>query len=98
MRGSTLASDSSNSASASAHCAAGKVTLFSPQASQRCHVSTVAIASEKPEFAEVLSRPPRSLWRDAWRRLISNRLANVGMAIVVFFLLLAIAIPIAFAY
>ncbi len=61
-------------------------------------MSTVAIASEQPEFAEVLSRPPRSLWRDAWRRLISNRLANVGIAIVVFFLILAVAVPVVFPY
>ncbi len=61
-------------------------------------MSSLAVASEKTEFAEVLSRAPRSLWRDAWRRLISNRLANVGMAIAVFFLFLAVFIPVAFPY
>ncbi len=61
-------------------------------------MSTIAIASDKNEFADVLSRPPRSLWRDAWRRLISNRLANLGMAIAVFFVFLAVAVPEAFPY
>ena len=51
----------------------------------------------KPE-AEVISRPPRSLWRDAWRRLIANRLARLGMAITLFFLLMAIFVPIVFPY
>jgi len=55
-------------------------------------VSSVVTATEG------LSRPPRSLWRDAWRRLIANRLARVGMAITIFFLLLAIAVPIVFPY
>jgi len=38
------------------------------------------------------------LWRDAWRRLIANQLARLGMAITLFFLLLAIAIPAVFPY
>jgi peptide/nickel transport system permease protein len=46
----------------------------------------------------VLARPPRSLWRDAWRRLIANRLARLGMAITIFFLLLAVAVPSVFPY
>ncbi len=61
-------------------------------------MSTIAVATEKPEFAEVLSRPPRSLWRDAWRRLISNRLANAGIVIAVFFVFLAVVVPVAFPY
>ncbi|MCI0476976.1 MAG: ABC transporter permease [Anaerolineales bacterium] len=53
---------------------------------------------ESPEIKQVLSRPPRSLWRDAWRRLISNRLARVGIAITVFFLFLTLVVPFAFPY
>lgn len=45
-----------------------------------------------------MTRPPRSLWRDAWHRLIANRLARLGIAIVVFFLFLATVIPFAFPY
>lgn len=51
-----------------------------------------------PESANVIARPPRSLWRDAWQRLIANRLARLGMAITLFFLLLAVFVPIIFPY
>ncbi|MCX6029202.1 MAG: ABC transporter permease [Chloroflexi bacterium] len=47
---------------------------------------------------EGLTRPPRSLWHDAWRRLVANRLARLGMAITVFFILLAVAVPVVFPY
>jgi len=53
---------------------------------------------DSPEIQQVLARPPRSLWRDAWRRLISNRLARGGMVIVIFFLFLTIVVPFAFPY
>jgi peptide/nickel transport system permease protein len=46
----------------------------------------------------VLSRPPRSLWRDAWRRLFANRLARLGMVIVIFFTSLAVFAPIVHPY
>jgi peptide/nickel transport system permease protein len=45
-----------------------------------------------------LTRPPRSLWRDAWRRLISSPLALLGTGISVFFMLLAVFAPIVFPY
>ncbi len=61
-------------------------------------MSTVALPSDRTEFADVLARPPRSLWRDAWRRLISNRLANLGLGIAIFFLILAVAVPAIFPY
>lgn len=51
-----------------------------------------------PESANVIARPPRSLWRDAWQRLIANRLARLGMVITLFFLLLAVFVPIIFPY
>ena len=47
---------------------------------------------------DFISRPPRSLWRDAYRRLISNRLARVGMVVTIFFLLMAVFVPIIFPY
>jgi peptide/nickel transport system permease protein len=56
---------------------------------------TPPLASEN---ADVIARPPRSLWRDAWRRLIVNRLARLGMAITLFFLLMAVFVPIVFPY
>ncbi len=61
-------------------------------------MSTVPLASNNLGFAQALTRPPRSLWRDAWHRLIANRLARLGIAIVIFFLLLALVVPFAFPY
>lgn len=61
-------------------------------------MSSALAATEEPATAGVLTRPPRSLWRDAWRRLIANRLARLGMAIAIFFLLLAIFVPVVFPY
>ena len=60
-------------------------------------MSNVSVANEN-QVAQVLARPPRSLWRDAWHRLLSNRLARLGMIIAIFFLLLAILVPYAFPY
>ncbi len=39
------------------------------------------------DLSEFALRPQRSLWRDAWRRLISSRTARLGMLIVGFFVL-----------
>jgi len=61
-------------------------------------VSSAPAATEGPATAGVLTRAPRSLWSDAWRRLIANRLARLGMAIAIFFLVLAIAVPVVFPY
>jgi peptide/nickel transport system permease protein len=47
---------------------------------------------------EGLTRPPRSLWRDAWQRLIANRLARLGMAITLLFLFMAAFVPVIFPY
>lgn len=55
-------------------------------------------AIDAPEIQQALARPPRSLWRDAWRRLLSNRLARVGMGIVIFFMFLTLVVPFAFPY
>jgi ABC-type dipeptide/oligopeptide/nickel transport system permease subunit len=40
--------------------------------------------------ALALSRPSRSLWADAWRRLLRNKAAVVGMVIIALFVLMAI--------
>jgi peptide/nickel transport system permease protein len=47
---------------------------------------------------DVIARPPRSLWRDAYSRLKANRLARVGMVVTIFFLLMAIFVPIIVPY
>jgi len=61
-------------------------------------VTSNAAASLETVTADVSARPPRSLWRDAYRRLISNRLARVGMVVTIFFLLMAVFVPIIFPY
>jgi|UniRef100_A0A7C3WWP4 ABC-type dipeptide/oligopeptide/nickel transport system permease subunit len=39
------------------------------------------------------SRKPRSLWRIAWKRLAKNKLALLGLGIVIFFVIVAILAP-----
>jgi ABC-type dipeptide/oligopeptide/nickel transport system permease subunit len=41
-------------------------------------------------FTDFAVREHRSLWRDAWRRLISNNTSRLGMAIVIFFVLFSV--------
>lgn len=41
-------------------------------------------------LAPGIVRPPRSIWRSAWERLLRNRLALVGLGIVLMFLFLAV--------
>jgi oligopeptide transport system permease protein len=41
----------------------------------------------------VLSRPSRSLWADAWSRLIRNKAAVVGMVVIVLFTVVALFAP-----
>lgn len=43
-----------------------------------------------PTSAVVLSRPPRSLWRDAWTRFTKNKMAVAASFVLVFFILVAI--------
>ena len=47
---------------------------------------------------ELVQRPQRSLWGDAWRRLLKNRLAVVGLVIVTLFIGLAILAPVIAPY
>jgi ABC-type dipeptide/oligopeptide/nickel transport system permease subunit len=47
---------------------------------------------------EVEVRQHASLWGDAWRRLVRNRLALIGMVIVVTFILVAILAPVLAPY
>jgi len=50
-------------------------------------VTTAGITAEAFRFR---TREPTSLWRDAWRRLLRNKLAIVGMIILVLFLAMAL--------
>jgi len=47
---------------------------------------------------EVISGRQASLWRDAWRRLLRNRLAVIGLVIVIAFMLIAIFAPVIAPY
>lgn len=42
---------------------------------------------------EVLKKKPRSLWRDAWERLIRNKAAMTGLGVIALFYLIAIFAP-----
>ncbi len=45
---------------------------------------------EQTVLADLVVREHRSLWGDAWRRLISGNTSRIGMAIVVFFILTSV--------
>jgi oligopeptide transport system permease protein len=50
-------------------------------------------AAERSADLNVLVRKQRSLWQDAWYRLLRNRAAVLGMVIVVIFMVVAIISP-----
>ncbi len=50
-------------------------------------------AAERSSDLNVLVRKQRSLWQDAWYRLLRNKAAVVGMVIVVIFMVVAIISP-----
>ena len=50
-------------------------------------------AAERSSDLNVLARKQRSLWQDAWYRLLRNKAAVVGMVIVVIFMVVAIISP-----
>lgn len=52
--------------------------------------SRTGAAPREVDFTDFAVREHRSLWGDAWRRLISTNTARLGMAIVVFFVLFAV--------
>lgn len=49
-------------------------------------------------IGDLSTRKQRSLWGDAWRRLIKNKLAVIGLCIVVFFILVAVFAPLIAPY
>jgi oligopeptide transport system permease protein len=50
-------------------------------------------AAERSSELNILVRKQRSLWQDAWYRLLRNKAAVVGMVIVVLFMVIAIISP-----
>lgn len=55
--------------------------------------TSAPILAEIHDQAAILSRPPRSLWSDAWRRLRRNKMAMAGLVFLVFLAVVAIAAP-----
>lgn len=49
--------------------------------------------AERASELNVLVRKQRSLWQDAWYRLVRNRAAVVGMVVVVLFMVVAVIAP-----
>ena len=46
------------------------------------------------DSAQVLSRPSRSFWRDAWSRLLHNKAAVAGALVILFFMFVAVFAPV----
>lgn len=55
--------------------------------------TTATAAQERSSELNVLVRKQRSLWQDAWYRLLRNKAAIVGMVIIVLFMLTAAIVP-----
>ncbi|WP_420908785.1 nickel transporter permease [Brevibacillus humidisoli] len=55
-------------------------------------------ADVKPNQQQKLREPISSPWRDAWRSLRKNRLAMVGLFLILFFILLAVFAPLLTSY
>jgi ABC-type dipeptide/oligopeptide/nickel transport system permease subunit len=74
--------------------------------SDAAHRDTVVIGSQAVETlepgvlaeAEAAPRRQASLWGDAWHRLVRNRLAVVGLVVVVLFMVLAVLAPVLAPY
>jgi oligopeptide transport system permease protein len=56
--------------------------------------TTQTVALPNRELTKALERPPRSLWRDAWSRLIRNKAAVLGAFIILMFAFIAIFAPV----
>src|SRR5687767_619492 len=56
------------------------------------HTGTVALGGD------LIPRRERSLWGDAWRRLVRNKLAVIGLVIVATFALVAVLAPVIAPY
>jgi oligopeptide transport system permease protein len=50
-------------------------------------------AADRASDLNILVRKQRSLWQDAWYRLVRNKAAVVGMIVVVLFMALAVTVP-----
>jgi ABC-type dipeptide/oligopeptide/nickel transport system permease subunit len=53
---------------------------------------------DSARLEQLLSRKPRTFWSDAWRRLQKNKLAMLGLAVLIFITLIAIFAPVIAPY
>ncbi len=58
----------------------------------------IAPARLSDAAGELTARRQRSLWGDAWRRLLRNKLAVIGLVVVTFFILMAALAPVLAPY
>lgn len=56
-------------------------------------MATTAVAGPAPIGKVVTGRAPTSLWADAWQRLVRNKAAMFGLAIIILFFLTAMFAP-----
>ncbi|HET7037793.1 MAG TPA: ABC transporter permease [Thermomicrobiaceae bacterium] len=61
-------------------------------------MAETARATQQQPIGELLAPRPRSLWRDAWQTLLSNRFALAGGALVILIILIAAAAPLVAPY
>ena len=62
-------------------------------------IDTAGREAAKPQLAEqVAARQQRSLWMDAWRRLLRNKAAVLALAFIVFEIVIALAAPLVAPY
>jgi oligopeptide transport system permease protein len=53
----------------------------------------VPVSREGEKARDAIVRPSLSYWQDAWMRLRKNRVASLGLAILVFYVVMAVAVP-----
>jgi len=63
--------------------------------SAQTHTQSSKSAPAAPnDLSAALQRPSRSLWRDAWSRLLHNKAAVLGALVILFFMFVAIFAPV----
>ena len=70
------------------------MTTSAQTQSQSSTPTAKAAATTPAALSAAMTRPPRSLWRDAWSRLIHNKAAVAGAIVILFFMFVAIFAPV----
>lgn len=72
--------------------------VAAPEADAIADRSSLRPPTNLTAVGDLTARPQRSLWADAWRRLRKNKLAVIGLTIVVVFTLVAVFAPLIAPY